>query len=308
MPTWSPLFGRRQPGGMFAVVDKSFTTGDVWFVSSGATYASDAAGYGRNPDQPFATLDYAIGNCTANNGDIIYVMPGHAETLATATGLVLDVAGVRIIGMGLGTNRPTFTFSTTDSIVSITAANCWLENVRLLGNVDNIVTAISLGASADGCTLKGVDIVDGAANKEFLVGIAIAANCHDVTIDACRMEGLGGGATTCIICAGASNNLLVRNCYLFGKFSTGLLSIAAAASTNVVIHDNFLVNEDTGAGLVIIGHATNTGLVARNFVCGTKNNTETINTPGTLHFAENYGTDTVATSGILTPSTLTAWS
>lgn len=302
------LFVRQQPGGMFSVVNQAVTTGNIWFVNSGSSTGADSVGYGQNPDAPFVTVDYAIGQCTASNGDIIYVLPGHAETLATATGLVLDVAGVKVIGLGYGANRPTFTFSTTDSIVSITAANCWLENVRLVGNVDNIVTAISLGASADGCTLKGIDIVDGATNKEFLVGVAIAAACHDVTIDGCRMFGLAGGATTCIVLAGAANNLIVRNCYLLGTFSTALISATAAASTNLVLHDNFLVNRDAGAGLVFLGHATNTGIMARNFVCGSKNNTETINTPGTMHFAENYGTDSVATSGILTPSTATAWS
>lgn len=302
------LFVRQQPGGMFAVVNQAVTTGNIWFVASGAAGASDAAGYGRNPDAPFATLDYAIGNCTASNGDIIYVLPGHAETLATATGCVLDVAGVKVVGLGWGTTKPVFTFSTTDSIISITAANCWLENVRLLGNVDNIVTAISLGASADGCTLANLEIVDGATNKEFLIGIAIAAACHDVTIDTVRFLGLAGGATACISLAGASNNLLVRNCYLQGTFSTALIDAGNAASADVALHDNFLVNRDAGAGLVFRGHATNTGIMARNFVCGSKNNTETINTGGTMHFAENYGTDTVATSGILTPSTPTAWS
>jgi hypothetical protein len=302
------LFVRQQPGGMFAVVNQSVTTGNIFFVNSASATGANSVGAGQNPDIPFLTVDYAIGQCTASQGDLIYVMPGHAETLATATGLVLDVAGVKVVGLGYGPNRPTFTFSTTDSIVSITAANCWLENVRLVGDVDNIVTAISLSATADGCTLRNIELVDGATNKEFLVGIAIAAACHDVTIEGCRFLGLAGGATTCIILAGASNNLVVRNCYLFGTFSTALLSAAAAASANIVLHDNFMVNRDAGAGLVILGHATNTGLVARNFVCGTKNNTETISTPGTLHFAENYGTDTVATSGILTPSTLTAWS
>lgn len=300
------LFSRHQPGGVWTVENLVEHPGNVWFVNS--TAGTDGAGYGRNPDAPFATLDYAIGNCTASNGDVIYVLPGHAETLATATALVLDVAGVKVIGLGWGTTKPVFTFGATDAILSITAPNCWVENIRLVGAIDNIVTGISLGALADGTTLKNIEIVDGAANKEFLIGVNVVAACHDVTIDGLKFFGLAGGGTGAIVFAGASDRSIVRNCYIQGTWSTALLDISGAASKGYFIHDNLLVNEDAGAGLVIKGHATNTGLVARNIVAGTKNNTETINTPGTLHFAENYGTDTVATSGILTPSTLTAWS
>jgi hypothetical protein len=301
------LFVRKQPGGFFAVTDREFNpSGTVFWVHSGT--GTDGAGYGRNPDAPLATIDYAIGLCTASKGDVIFAMPGHAETLDAATDLVMDVAGVKVVGLGWGTLKPVLTFGATDAIVSITAANCWLENVRLLGNIDNIVTAISLGALADGAVLRNIEIVDGATNKEFLIGVAIVTACHDVTIDGLKFFGLAGGATAAISVAGASNNLIVRNCNIQGTFSTALIDAGNAASADIGVHDNFLVNRDAGAGLVFKGHATNTGFVCRNFVLGSKNNTETINTGGTLHFAENYGTDAVATSGILTPSTMTAWS
>lgn len=301
----SPLFSRVQPGGVFTITDESQTTGEIFFVHSGT--GTDSAGYGRNPDSPVATIDYAVGLCTASKGDRIYVMPGHAETLDAATDLVVDVAGVSIIGLGHGTLKPVLTYGATDAILSITAANCLVKNLRLLGNIDNIVNAITLGASADGAVLDGIEIVDGASNKEFLTGITITAACHDVTIQNCKTFGLGGGATTAVLNAGASDRLIFRNNIIQGTFSTALMDISGAASANMSIHDNYLMNRDTAAGLVIKGHATNTGFAVRNWLLGAKNNTETFNTPGTLHVAENYGTDVAAASGILTPSTLTAW-
>ncbi len=300
------LFVRRQPGGMLAVTDREFNpSGTVFWVHAGT--GRDGAGYGRNPDAPVATLDYAVGLCTASKGDVIYLMPGHAETLAGATACVLDVAGVKVVGLGWGTLKPVLTLSATAAIVSITAANCWLENVRLVGAIDNIVTAISLGALADGAVLRGIEIVDGATNKEFLIGVAIAAACHDVTIDGLRFYGLAGGATGAIVAAGAANNLRVVNCFIAGTFSTALLDVSAAASSNLLIANNYLANRDAGAGLVIKGHATNTGIAAYNVLGGVKSNTETFNTPGTLMCFQNFGTDTAGTTGILTPSTLTAW-
>jgi len=76
----SKLFSRKQPGGFYVVNDRSIAAGgNVFWVSS--TTGTDSAGYGRNPDAPVATLDYAIGLCTASKGDIVYLMPGHAENI-----------------------------------------------------------------------------------------------------------------------------------------------------------------------------------------------------------------------------------
>ena len=87
------------------------TTGNVFFVDSGSTARGDNPAKGQAPDTPFSTIDFAVGRCTANNGDIIFVMPGHAEDISAATSLVMDVAGVRIIGMGIGRSRPVLTYT-----------------------------------------------------------------------------------------------------------------------------------------------------------------------------------------------------
>jgi hypothetical protein len=96
------LFVRQQPGGVFSVVNQAVTTGNIFFVDSGSATGANSVGAGQNPDAPFLTIDYAVGQCTANNGDIIYVMPGHAEVVAAAAGLDLDVAGITIVGLGSG--------------------------------------------------------------------------------------------------------------------------------------------------------------------------------------------------------------
>ena len=40
--------------GRLVVVDQTLTTGNVWFVGSGVSGATDSAGYGRSPEAPFA--------------------------------------------------------------------------------------------------------------------------------------------------------------------------------------------------------------------------------------------------------------
>jgi hypothetical protein len=51
---------------MFAIQDLSRHPGNVWFVDSTHASASDTAGFGYNPDAPFATIDYAVAACTAS--------------------------------------------------------------------------------------------------------------------------------------------------------------------------------------------------------------------------------------------------
>src|SRR4051812_45633389 len=89
-------------GGPYYVVRADWAPNNVWFVQSTHSNAGDSAGKGQSPDAPFASIDYAIGNCEADRGDLIVVLPGHVETVTGAAGVALDVAGVRIVGIGRG--------------------------------------------------------------------------------------------------------------------------------------------------------------------------------------------------------------
>ena len=80
-----PLFDLH-PGKIFWVNGSSV-------LAEGGIAGADTTGSGTYK-RPFATIDYAIGKCTASRGDIIMVMPGHSETITTDGGIALDVAGV----------------------------------------------------------------------------------------------------------------------------------------------------------------------------------------------------------------------
>lgn len=122
----TPLFVRKASGGLFSVVNETMTTGNIFFVY--ATTGSDSAGYGRSPDSPFATLDYAIGNCTASQNDYIFVMPGHAETLTAQ--VRADVAGITIVGLGNGDNRPLFTLTAQVPALNVAANDIKVANLK----------------------------------------------------------------------------------------------------------------------------------------------------------------------------------
>src|SRR3990167_1161895 len=108
--------------------------GKVFWVGNSATSLVGERGASDGNDgsflAPFSTLDYAVGQCAANRGDIIMVRPNHATTVSSATGLALDVAGIAIIGLGVGANRPTITLDTaTTATIAVSAANISMQNV-----------------------------------------------------------------------------------------------------------------------------------------------------------------------------------
>lgn len=247
------------PGGM--------TTGKVFFVGSTVAGALDAPANGSSPTLPFATLDYAIGKCTANQGDTIYLMPGHAENIASATGCVLDVAGVRVIGLGWGTKRPTLTITTaTTATISITAANCYVENVLVVSNFLNIAAAITVGALADGLTLKNIECRNTSVILGALIQVSIAAACADVTIDGFKFfevaaAGLTAPATNVILCAGAADRFALLNSRMYCFTTAAPVAVSAAASVDVTVENVRLLNNETGAGLGIAFHNSTTGFV-----------------------------------------------
>jgi len=80
----------------------------------GNVYWVDSNGGGGSKGtfaHPVATIAAAEALVTTNNGDIIVVKPGHAESLTSTVDF--DLSGFAIIGLGFGDNRPTITMAHT---------------------------------------------------------------------------------------------------------------------------------------------------------------------------------------------------
>jgi hypothetical protein len=296
------LFVRKTAGGVFKVINEAVTTGSVFWVDSGSSTAADAGSNGKNPDKPFATLDYAVGKCADNNGDIIYVMPGHAETIATGTALTLDVAGIKVIGLGCGYSMPKFTLSAEASTVNITAANCHVENLWLYSTyTGGLIIGVTVGALADGLVLKDLVLEESANTTEFLIGVNVAAACHHVTIDGLKYYGIAGGSdTSCIVFAGASNFSVVKNCEIYGDFAGAAVDALGAASTYMTFLNNIVHNVDGSAGLLISVESTTTGIMSLNSGYSATNDVSFVG--AAMAYFENYTTNALgAHQGRLLP-------
>jgi hypothetical protein len=250
------LFSRQQPGGVFDYVSIFNVQGDAWFVDSGHAAASDAVGFGQNPDAPCATLDYAVGLTTANNGDVIFLMPGHAETLSASNRPALDKAGVRVIGLGQGADRPTFTYSAQADVITLSAASTSMENfVATNTGTVNFTKAFSL-TGAD-CKLLNFSIRDSAADSEFVVGVLITG-ARPVVDGFDYIGNVGGDAVESPIRLTGSDNASLRNLSIHGKWSVGGVEMKTTACKNMRVDGYFYCSGTTDLSLNVV----NTGGLA----------------------------------------------
>lgn len=293
---------RRVRSALRGTTDDAFD-GTQFYVNS--VTGSDAAGYGYTIDAPTATIDYAIGLCTAAKGDVIHVMPSHAENVTTATGINCDVAGITIVGHGRAGVMPTVSFTAAAGSITVGAANVTIRNLKLVANFATGVTAgVTIAAAGDGCTLDGLVMRDAAANTEFLVHISVATTVTDLTIENCSLVGLiAESMTNSILFAGTSTDCTIRNNYIFVDSSDDTIDHLAGAAVNIHVHDNVIINQDTTSALYCFRNKSDgTGCVHDNRCGYNKVDAEMLIGAATWFF-ENYCSNTIAESGLLDPST-----
>jgi len=278
------------------------STGSYFFVDSGT---GNDGFTGDSIAAPLATIDAAVGKCTADAGDVIIVFPGHAETIAAATTLVIDVDGISIIGLGRGRNRPTLSFSATASRIPISGDDVLVDNFVLLGAVADIVSGVTV--SGDDVTLRNIEMQSGSAVLEFLQFIDVDDGDR-VTLENCKILAHTTAGTNTGLRFDVAHYLTVKNCEFRGDFTTAAISGTAgtaAASTDILISGCLIENRDTTAGTVIDVHDSGTGLISDNR-CFTLFATapETALDSGDCLVCETYVVNAVDESGTIVPVTL----
>jgi hypothetical protein len=168
--------------------------GQVYWVSNATpTLPGQIGGSNGNPgtfNAPFGTLEFAVTSCTANRGDIIFIKPGHAETISSATALAFDVAGVAIVGLGAGTKRPTFTLDTAaTTTIAVSADNVSISNCRFIGNFLSITSAFTVAAAAY-FTIDNCSFTDTSAILGFLSAVktTVSTNSDFLQVSNCFIK------------------------------------------------------------------------------------------------------------------------
>lgn len=242
------------------------TVGNVFFVSSVASGRGDTPSNGRDPQTPFATLDYAIGQCTASNNDVIYCMPGHVETVTAAAGLALDVAGVSVIGMGRGSNRPKINFTTAvGASMRVSAPNCLVQNLLFTGGIDALTNPVDIRA-AD-FTMASCETRDVTGQATDFIVTTSAADRLYIT-DWVHAGATAAGADTALSIVGG-DGIVIEDFSIFGNFAVAAIENVTTACTNLTIGGgpgvNYIQNSlDNAAVVGITLVATSTGHVGPN--------------------------------------------
>jgi len=275
--------------------------GNVWFVDSGNTSASDASGNGRKVSTPFSTLAYAVGQVTATNGDIVIVSPGHSETITVADGLRFGLAGIQVIGLGSGTARPTINFTTVvGADMEVDAANITLRNFYLdMTGFDNITAGIDVNAAY--FRMFDCEILMADSGGQAAIAIELDGDADNCKFIRCEFSAINAGAASAIKINGALTNLEIANCWIDGDFTDACIhNPTGNVATQLLIRDCFLKNDNTGEHSIELVSAC-TGMLVRNLYHSDMTQGTAVD-PGSCFSYESYQDDVIDTSGILTPA------
>ena len=226
--------------------------GRVYWVSNSTVLVpgQGAAGSDGNDGtytRPFSTVDYAVGRCTANRGDVIYVMPGYTQTMSGADAVDVDVAGVRVIGLGRGTLMPTFTYSNAAGEFVIGASNVRIEGLRFVPSVTGITHAVNVEATFDHVEIVNCrfDTGEAATVDEFLISISVGTTANYGLIQGCYFDQGLAGATNAISLA-TPQYWTIRDNFIMGDYTANIATITGAGVLCSMLN-NIVINGEPGA-------------------------------------------------------------
>lgn len=296
--------------------------GNVFWVNN-STVLNVAAAAGSNNNRgtyqrPFSTLQYALDSCVAGRGDIVFVGAGHAETIADAATLTFNKAGVAIVGLGAGSLRPTFTFTTAATAnIPVTAANVSIQNCLFVANFADIASVFTATGTATPkdfsiaqcefrdttSILNFISIVTGNATANSLDGLSFNQN---------RISSLGTtAATTAIKFAAAADRITVQDNYGNWAVLNDTAAMIAGGANNITNLDfgrnilNRPNTSSTGGSFISSSSTACTGHCYDNYMYQLDNTAGIWIATGTkLAFSNNFSPITGAAdkSGLINPA------
>lgn len=284
--------------------------GKVWWVDNSAlgngdNYINGSDGNQGGFRQPFATIQKAVTTARANKGDIIFVKPGHAETVSAAAGLILSTAGVAIVGLGIGSNRPTITLDTANTAsITVTANNVTVSNILFKANFLNIATCFSIANAQvatdftiDACEFKDLSVV---LNFVACVKVGTTANIADGLtltnnrVNAAILTTVPAGQTFLVTASIIDRLNVSKNIVIYPKTLADTATLVEAGAldlTNAVIDGNYTFRPSTSTTGHLIGSSSTacSGFVSNNYVAHLDNSAALIIPTGTkFSFFRNF--------------------
>lgn len=179
------------------------------------------------------TITAAISAATASRGDNIYVTQGYTETVTSP--IAISKAGLSVYGLGNGLLRPTITVNAAADGISMSAANCLLDNFYFAAPETDEATSM-VDITAAGCTISNLRGVGSKTSKNFVDCITIASGADDLTIENVDFFNTTVAVNSFLSIEAAVARLTVRKFRAFGDVATAGI-IDAATATQIQLED-----------------------------------------------------------------------
>lgn len=246
--------------------------GKVFYVDS---VNGNANNNGRQPGKAMVTLAAAITAATANKVETIILLPGHAESISTATALNLSKAGIEIIGLGDGNRRPIITLDTANTAtITVSANNIRISNVIFVANFLAIAALFTLTTATD-FQLLNCEVRDTDATHNFIAIVVTdttSNHADGLLIDGCTILLLAtSGAVKLLSALGTNDRIKISNNY-YTSLTTNAGAIIPIATGKILTNFRLLSNTfnvvnatGTGTGYILTTDgSTNTGFIDGN--------------------------------------------
>ena len=205
-------------------------------------YEKNFVKYDNGNSSIYNTIQAAIDACVASVGDTIYVTEGYTETITGAAGIALNKAGVSVIGLGAGHSLPTITITSTDNAGTITQSgnNSVLKDIIVVTNDDALTNAVVV--SGNGCL---TDIIHKDTSAAIEAATAVRGDTADNWTLKLKHFGFTGGnaGVSCVRLDDCDNVDITIDAY--GIFTTAIVEMVDAASTNLKVKGTFYVSGTT---------------------------------------------------------------
>lgn len=283
------------------------TGSQVFYVRSGGAGSGAPAGL----DTIYSTVAGVLSLCRANRGDTIIVLPGHTETLTGTDVWSGMVAGTKIIGLGSGTERPTFTFATgaTTQLV-LNDANVTLDNLIFQNGAGDVTLAIDVTAAS--VTIQNCTFFVSDASNKLTTAFRLSSGANDFHLFNTQIIGGATAITDTFLINAAVTRLVVDGCYMAASLATteGLITNATAAATRVLIKNSVFENNVANSTVALKFMAAVTGTLWRcalgvMVADGAGVGIAALNTPANLRINEVY-TATATKASVLSAAATTA--
>lgn len=259
------------PGGAVIFVSSAIGQDNrrrLTFQGTAATVTQSASAQGPygDPNKPMASVFGPNGALTAvqaGRGDLIVCLPGHVEIIPG--GVISIPGGINVLGIGYGSSRPQFQYTTATTVLTPTGSGIQFQNCIFdLTQVAAVTLGFSIAFSGFQCI--NCRIIMASATNQAVCAFSLLVGADDFSfvnseIDADAAAGAAFGIKN--IAANAINRPFIQGSWIHGDFSTAPLSILTTTTKEIYV--GYSIFKNLNAAKTIFNLATGNTITGQFF-------------------------------------------